>query len=176
MRLSSQDGNSPCLTPSFIASSPPASALPEAPLLRASLLAVLCLLYVSGFRKAELIVYIPDRATWLTRALLLCVIAGGVATKHPTPQQLQALAVGDRCEVSPRQSKCDATGEVWGGRPVTLAYLDVPGNAAMALAHLELHFPVEAAARESAPLLTADNATPLKPSQADKLLASLLAD
>eukprot|EP00965_Chrysotila_dentata_P160929 5313720-Pleurochrysis_carterae.AAC.1 len=31
------------------------SAMPEAPHLRASLLATLCLLYVSGFRKAELV-------------------------------------------------------------------------------------------------------------------------
>eukprot|EP00965_Chrysotila_dentata_P034027 1132998-Pleurochrysis_carterae.AAC.1 len=108
-------------------------ALPDAPLLRASLLAVLCLLYVGGFRTAELVAYLPDRATWLTRASFLWVI-GGVATKSPTPQQLQTLAVGDRCEASPRQSKCDATGEVWGDRPVALAYLDVPGNAAKALA------------------------------------------
>eukprot|EP00965_Chrysotila_dentata_P088499 2922026-Pleurochrysis_carterae.AAC.1 len=46
-------------------------ALPEEPLLRASLLATLCLLYVSGFRKAELIAYLPERRTWLTRASLL---------------------------------------------------------------------------------------------------------
>eukprot|EP00965_Chrysotila_dentata_P004394 142727-Pleurochrysis_carterae.AAC.1 len=80
--------------------------------------------------------------------------------------------MGDRCEVSPRQIKCDVTGEVWGDRPVALAYLDVPGNAAKAHACLELHFPVEAAARESAPLHTADIATPLTPSHADSLLAS----
>eukprot|EP00965_Chrysotila_dentata_P170471 5627257-Pleurochrysis_carterae.AAC.1 len=106
------------------------------------------------------------RKTWLTRALLLWVI-GGVSTKHPTPQQLHALSAGDWCEVSPRQSKCDATGEVWGDRPIALAYADVPCNAAKALAHVELAFPVEASAREATPLLTADNATPLTPSQAD---------
>eukprot|EP00965_Chrysotila_dentata_P247955 6208053-Pleurochrysis_carterae.AAC.1 len=33
------------------------SALPEAPLLRASLLATMCVLYVSGFRKADLVAY-----------------------------------------------------------------------------------------------------------------------
>eukprot|EP00965_Chrysotila_dentata_P095802 3166830-Pleurochrysis_carterae.AAC.1 len=70
----------------------------------------MCVLYVSGFRKAELVAYLPYRATWLTRASLLRVI-GGVSTKHPTLQQLQALSVGDRCEISPRQRKCDATGE-----------------------------------------------------------------
>eukprot|EP00965_Chrysotila_dentata_P045903 1525738-Pleurochrysis_carterae.AAC.1 len=48
------------------------------------------------------------------------------------------MCIRDRCEVSPRQSKCDATGEVWGDRPIALAYLDMPGNAAKALAHLEL--------------------------------------
>eukprot|EP00965_Chrysotila_dentata_P094710 3132053-Pleurochrysis_carterae.AAC.1 len=47
------------------------SAIPEAPLLRASLLVTLCLLYVSDFRKAELVAYLPERKTWLTRALLL---------------------------------------------------------------------------------------------------------
>eukprot|EP00965_Chrysotila_dentata_P044937 1493032-Pleurochrysis_carterae.AAC.1 len=62
------------------------------------------------------------------------------------PQQLHTLAPGDRCEVSPRQSKCDATGEVWGDRPIALAYADVPGNAPKALARLELDFPVEASA------------------------------
>eukprot|EP00965_Chrysotila_dentata_P166641 5501744-Pleurochrysis_carterae.AAC.1 len=46
-------------------------ALPNAPLLRASLLATMCVLYVSGFRKAELVAYLPQRATWLTRASLL---------------------------------------------------------------------------------------------------------
>eukprot|EP00965_Chrysotila_dentata_P089638 2959372-Pleurochrysis_carterae.AAC.1 len=46
-------------------------ALPEAPLRRASLLATLCLLYVSGFRKAKLIAYLPERRTWLTHASLL---------------------------------------------------------------------------------------------------------
>eukprot|EP00965_Chrysotila_dentata_P058246 1931271-Pleurochrysis_carterae.AAC.2 len=133
MRLSFRYESFRSLTPSFIASLLP---LP-CPRLRCfvpALLAVLCLLlYVSGFCKAELIAYLPDRATWLTRASLLWVV-GGVATRHPTPQQLQALAVGDRCEVSPRQSKYDATGEVCGDRPVALAYLDVPGNAAKALA------------------------------------------
>eukprot|EP00965_Chrysotila_dentata_P186028 6141958-Pleurochrysis_carterae.AAC.1 len=84
--------------------------------------------------------------------------------------------MGDKCEFSPRQSKCDATGEIWGDRPIALAYIDVPGNAANALAHLELAFPVEASVRESVPLLTANNANPLTPSQADNLFASLLLD
>eukprot|EP00965_Chrysotila_dentata_P094250 3115905-Pleurochrysis_carterae.AAC.1 len=74
------------------------------------------------------------------RASLLWVI-GGVSTKHPAPQQLHALAAGDRCAVSPRRSKCDATGEVWGDRPIALAYADVPGNVAKALVRLELDFP-----------------------------------
>eukprot|EP00965_Chrysotila_dentata_P131970 4363179-Pleurochrysis_carterae.AAC.1 len=47
------------------------STLPEAPLLRASLLATLFLLYVSGFCKAELVAYLPERNPWLTRASLL---------------------------------------------------------------------------------------------------------
>eukprot|EP00965_Chrysotila_dentata_P071488 2361879-Pleurochrysis_carterae.AAC.1 len=46
-------------------------ALPDAPLLRASLLSAMCVLYVSGFRKAGLVAYMPHRATWLTRASLL---------------------------------------------------------------------------------------------------------
>eukprot|EP00965_Chrysotila_dentata_P166007 5481111-Pleurochrysis_carterae.AAC.1 len=70
------------------------SAILEAPLLRASLLATFCLLYVSGCRKAELVAYLPERKTWLTRASLLWVI-GGVSIKHLTPQQLHALAAGD---------------------------------------------------------------------------------
>eukprot|EP00965_Chrysotila_dentata_P121421 4014058-Pleurochrysis_carterae.AAC.1 len=123
----------------------------------------MCVLYISGFCKAELVAYLPERATWLTRASLLWLI-GVVSTKHPKPQQLQALSVGDRCENSPRQSKCDATGGVWGDRPMALVYIDVPGNAAKVLAHLELAFPFEASVRESVPLLTADNANPLTPS------------
>eukprot|EP00965_Chrysotila_dentata_P211492 6186492-Pleurochrysis_carterae.AAC.2 len=105
-----------------------------------------------GFRKAELVAYLPKRKTWLTRASLLWLI-GRVSTKHPTPLQLEALSAGDRCGVSPRQSKCDATGEVWGDRLIALAYIVVPGNAAKALAYLELAFPVEASARETTPLL-----------------------
>eukprot|EP00965_Chrysotila_dentata_P194222 6176235-Pleurochrysis_carterae.AAC.1 len=42
--------SSPCQMPSSTASSPPQPSLPEAQLLRASLLATLCLLYLSGFR------------------------------------------------------------------------------------------------------------------------------
>eukprot|EP00965_Chrysotila_dentata_P163623 5402733-Pleurochrysis_carterae.AAC.3 len=98
------------------------TALPEAPLFRASFLATMCGLYVSGLRKAELVVYLPERATWLTRASLLWVI-WGVSTKHTTPQQLQTFSVGNRCEISQRQSKFDATGEVWGDRPIALAYV-----------------------------------------------------
>eukprot|EP00965_Chrysotila_dentata_P262994 6214728-Pleurochrysis_carterae.AAC.4 len=59
-------------------------AFPKSSLLCASLLAILCLLYVSGFRKVELIAYLPERATWLMRASLLWVI-GGISTEHPTP-------------------------------------------------------------------------------------------
>eukprot|EP00965_Chrysotila_dentata_P088239 2913730-Pleurochrysis_carterae.AAC.1 len=70
------------------------SAMPEAPLLRTSLLATLCLLYVSSFCNAELIAYLPERKTWLTRASLLWVIRG-VSTKHPTLRQLEALPAGD---------------------------------------------------------------------------------
>eukprot|EP00965_Chrysotila_dentata_P138940 4595102-Pleurochrysis_carterae.AAC.1 len=156
MGCSSSLSRSTGLRPSFCgANSPCPSPLPpprcflspaRSPTPRASLLATLCLLYVSGFRKAGLIANLPERGTWLTRASLLWVIGG------------------DRCEVSPRQSKCSATGEVWDDRPIALAYIDVPGNAAKALAHLELEFPVEASARERTPLLTADNATPLTPS------------
>eukprot|EP00965_Chrysotila_dentata_P022675 750907-Pleurochrysis_carterae.AAC.1 len=152
------------------------SAKPGAPLLRASLLATLCLLYVSGYRKAELIAYLPERKTWLTRASLLWVrslpaseqvrcdwrglggqrahaylpegktwltrasllwVIGGVLTKHPTPQQLHALSAGDRCEISPRQSKCDATEEVWGNRPIALAYADVLHS--MSTQHVTYH-------------------------------------
>eukprot|EP00965_Chrysotila_dentata_P212644 6187156-Pleurochrysis_carterae.AAC.6 len=52
------------------------SALPEASLLRASLMATMCVLYVSGFRKADRVAYLPERATWLTRASLLWVMGG----------------------------------------------------------------------------------------------------
>eukprot|EP00965_Chrysotila_dentata_P156142 5158333-Pleurochrysis_carterae.AAC.1 len=56
------------------------------------------------------------------------------------------------------------------GPSLKLAYVD----AAKALADLELAFPVDANARELVPLLTADNKSPLTPSQADSLLASAL--
>eukprot|EP00965_Chrysotila_dentata_P184176 6080780-Pleurochrysis_carterae.AAC.1 len=68
------------------------------------------------------------------------------------PRQLEAHSARDRFDFSLRQTS----------------------NAAKALAHLELAFPVETKARETGLLLIADNATPLTPSQADKLLASLL--
>eukprot|EP00965_Chrysotila_dentata_P100998 3336407-Pleurochrysis_carterae.AAC.3 len=109
-------------------------------------------------------------ATWLTRSSLLWVI-GGVFTKQSTLQQLQALSVGDRCEIFSRQSKYNATGEVWSDRPIALAYVNVPGNTANALAHLKLAFPVMASVRDLVPLFTASNANPLTPLQADKLRA-----
>eukprot|EP00965_Chrysotila_dentata_P254289 6211822-Pleurochrysis_carterae.AAC.7 len=86
-------------------------ALPEAPLLRASLLAKLCLLYVSGFCKAELTAYLPERTTLLTRASLLWVI-GGVFHQAP----LTATAGGPLCRrqmrslPAPEQMRCDGRG------------------------------------------------------------------
>eukprot|EP00965_Chrysotila_dentata_P171445 5658008-Pleurochrysis_carterae.AAC.1 len=66
---------------------------------------------------------------------------GGVSSKQLTPQQLQALSLGDKCEISPRERKYDATGTVWGDRPIACVYIDVPGNAAKAIAHLDQAFP-----------------------------------
>eukprot|EP00965_Chrysotila_dentata_P007675 250223-Pleurochrysis_carterae.AAC.2 len=141
------------------------SALSKAPLLRASLLDTMCVLYSVAFvRPKSLKTCRSVRRGLLVHRSCECLI-GRVSTKHPTPQQLEALSVGGRCKISPRQSKCDATGEVWGNRPIALAYVDVPGNAAKALAHLELAFPVEENERESVILLlTAENANPLMPS------------
>eukprot|EP00965_Chrysotila_dentata_P178700 5901633-Pleurochrysis_carterae.AAC.1 len=53
------------------------------------------------------------------------------------------------CQNVRRGSHGRRSREVWGDRPIALAYVDVPGKAAKALAHLKLAFPVEANVRES---------------------------
>eukprot|EP00965_Chrysotila_dentata_P260715 6214010-Pleurochrysis_carterae.AAC.4 len=52
-------------------------ALPFAPLLRASLVAMLYVLYASAFRKAELVACMLERKTWLRQACFLLVADWG---------------------------------------------------------------------------------------------------
>eukprot|EP00965_Chrysotila_dentata_P052163 1730844-Pleurochrysis_carterae.AAC.2 len=83
------------------------SAMPEAVLLRASLLATFTSAlrqWFSQSRAHRLLAGTKDLAH--ARLAPLGDMIRGVSTKHPTPQQLHALSAGNGCEVSPRQSKC----------------------------------------------------------------------
>ena len=137
-----------------------------------SLTAVFCLLYVSGFRKAELVDH-GEGLTYLTRSSLRWH-CGGVETRDPTREQLLALRPGDWVEVWPRQSKCDFTGEVWGDKPVFCHYGNEDGNACRAIAKLELAAPVHGVRRIAFPLLCADDGRPLSETLAQRIFDAMM--
>jgi hypothetical protein len=137
-----------------------------------STLAMICLLWSTGFRKAEIVD--NARGTHLRRSSLKWCIAGRLV-ESPSIAQLQSLKEGcDYVEVWPRQSKCDATGEVWGDKKIFLAYYNTPGNACAALARLEMEVPVEAKDRECTPLFIDDDGSAVTASLAVLILHSML--
>ena len=138
-----------------------------------SLLAMFCLLYVTGFRKAE-IIDCGAGPTYLMRSSLVWNI-GGVALRDPTAAQYRSLKPGDYVEVWPRQSKCDATGEVWGALKIICSWGTYEGNACRALAALELRQPVHGDTRSCFPLFCDEQGVPMRAASADRIINSLLA-
>ena len=90
-----------------------------------STVAVICLLYTTGFRKAE-VVKTPLNS-FLTRYSITWVV-GGYTIKDPSFADLGRLQRSDYCIVLPELSKCDATGEIWGHKPIYLPFRDELGN------------------------------------------------
>ena len=141
-------------------------------LLGKSTLAMICLLYASGFRKAE----ITDHGaglTYLTRSSVRWVIAG-VAYSDPSIAMLAKRGVGTYAEVLPRQSKCDFTGEVWGDKPTFHHWAAAEGNACEALAQLELACPVHGVERRTFPLFCEDDGSAVSETRAARLLDAML--
>ena len=96
----------------------------------------------------------------------------------PTLEQLRSLRRGDFALITPPPSKADQFGTFFGARPVWLPFVDVQGNAAAALARLELRVPVPAKRRRSTSLFiestSGTECTPLRAHLADRLLKYLL--
>ena len=138
-----------------------------------SLRAVICLMYVTGFRKAELVDH-GEGLTYLTRSSLRWCIRGVKGIRDPTAAELRSVGPGDYVEVWPRQSKCDFTGEVWGDKPVFLHWSSDAGNACAALVALELLAPVHGTERLAAPLLCDEAGRPLSETLAQRLFDAML--
>jgi site-specific recombinase XerD len=133
--------------------------------------AVICLLYASGFRKAEVVS--NDLDSHLTRANLKWYIQGEYRD-NPTIHQLMSLREGDHVEVLPNHSKCDATGEVWGHRTTYHPYKKMIGNCCAALAELEIAYPITAGVRSKTALFTDDNGAVMTAGMAVAILTALL--
>jgi hypothetical protein len=137
-----------------------------------STIAMMCLLWSSGFRKAEIV----DNAkgSYLTRASLRWFI-NGTYVSTPNALHFQQMREGvSYVEVWPKQSKCDATGEIWGGQKTFHTYHKRPGNCCAALAALEQRFPVEASERDQTALFIGNDGQPVRADFAARLLAAML--
>ena len=134
--------------------------------------AVICLLYTTGFRKAE-VVRTPLNSH-LTRSSVTWVISGHKISNGPSAIELMRLRTSDYCVILPNLSKCDATGEVWGHKPIFLPYRDEPGNACHALALLERVAPCAERQRGFTPLFSDNDGVLMTPSKAINILNALL--
>ena len=141
-------------------------------LLGVSTLAMICLLYASGFRKAEITSH-GSGLSYLTRSSLRWVI-GGCPCADPSGARLAAAGPGSYVEVYPRESKCDFTGEIWGDKPTAHHWGSEPGNAFCALARLETERPVHGAERLTFPLFCEDDGSAVSETRAARIFAALL--
>ena len=149
-------------------------SLQYAGLLYLSTQAVMCLLWASGFRKAELVA-----AAYYLRhgSLVWClVLNGGSATVVSTPsaQQLLAAQPGSYVEVWPRMSKCDVTGAVWGDKKTFHSLSSRPGNCFSALRALTIGVMQRTSISEDTPLFIDDDLNLMTASKAQRLLHALL--
>ena len=144
-------------------------------LLGLSTLAMICMLYSSGFRKAE-IVSGPWHTHPLTFASLSWNLGGQVwGRRRPPDALLLRPRPGDFVQVFPRESKCDSTGEVWGDRPAYLHFSDDEvGNAFKALARLEVAAAIEGELRHTTPLFIDDARQGVAPYEAETILHAML--
>ena len=140
-------------------------------LLGVSTIAMVCLLYASGFRKAEITTH-GLGVTYLTRASLRWFINGSVC--EPTAANLARAGPGSYVECYPRESKCDFTGEVWGDKPTIHHWGTERGNAFCALAALETARPVSGPERILFPLFCESDGTAVSETRAARILAAML--
>ena len=136
--------------------------------------AVMCLMWASGFRKAELVspIYhlrVASLVWWL-------VLDGGPAREVPNPTETQLAAAldGSFVEVWPRMSKCDATGAVWGDKKTFHTLNDRAGSCFRALRALVIALQRRGAYSPDTPLFITDDASLVTASQAQRLLEGLL--
>jgi integrase len=141
-------------------------------LLGQSTLAMICLLYAAGFRKAEITDH-GGGVTYLTRSSLRWFIKGKFYYE-PAAKLLSSLSPGDYVEVWPRQSKCDFTGEVWGDKPTFHHWSPVEGNACAMLAQLEIFKPVRGEDRRTFPLFSENDGSPVSETKAARMLDAML--
>ena len=141
-------------------------------LLGNSTLAMICLLYASGFRKAEITCH-GVGVSYLTRSSLQWVM-GSTSYTDPPASLLRNPQPGYYVNVFPRQSKCDFTGEIWGDKPTVHHWSPAPGNAFAALAKLELNYPVHGHERATFPLFSENDGTPVSETRASRLLDAML--
>ena len=143
-------------------------------LLGSSTLAMICICYGSGFRKAEITTY-DARSTPLTFASLVWHLDGTDYTDYPPERLLTHPTQLCYVAVYPRESKCDFTGEIWGDKPSYHHYSDQVGNAFAALARLEIRARVQGnEARRSTPLFLDNDRNPVSPSFANLILDAML--
>jgi hypothetical protein len=139
--------------------------------------AVLTVGLAAGFRKCELAVAngAAFGTTDLSRAHLTWRI-GGVDYAVLTPELFSVLCSTDFAVLRPIPTKNDAFGDIFGTEPIWLPVdRTEPTNAAMALAALELAFPVAPSKRRSTPLFCVDLAlTALVYSVIDAVLRAIL--
>ena len=140
-------------------------------LLGVSTVAMVCLLYSSGFRKAEITTH-GLGVTYLTRSSLRWYV-NGVACEA-TAANLARAGPGSYVECYPRESKCDFTGEVWGDKPTIHHWGTELGNAFCALAALEMARPVSGPERIIFPLFCESDGTAVSETRAARILAAML--
>ena len=102
-------------------------------------------------------------------------IVGGVHKHHLTPQELQNLTQADFVVLKPPPSKADPFLQVWGAKPIYIAYSPQKGlNMAYWLAQLEYWFPVKPEQRSSSPVFVDDGGKCLRAEWWSRCLQNLL--
>jgi hypothetical protein len=138
-----------------------------------SMVAIICLLYSTGFRKAE-VVSDPEGYRPLSFGSLRWHLRGRWYAEPPL-DLLRSLTPLDYVQITPNQSKCDFTAEVWGNKPIFLWYDHLPGNACAALAKLEVAAVVRGEHnRNNTPLFIDDSRAGVTSSKATRLLFLML--
>jgi hypothetical protein len=131
----------------------------------------------TGMRKSEITLDAGQSfdGTCASRANLSWSLRGKLYITPPLGL-LRAPQRGDYAILVPPLSKADQFGEVWGSSPIYLSWqADEPLCAFDALAAIELHDPVNGAARELIPLISPDGAQPFRGTVLATLLAQMIA-